>query len=447
MTPSDARSLRRSNRLYRLAIPAAALAVFAVVALFWATGLQAIPEAVLRTLGVEPGPIPFLDTHAILAAAQCQRHGIDVYLSDPCDLLGRPHVYSPLWLALVPPPLGTAATPWIGAGLDLLFILALPIVMPARGKGEMAILALAVFSPMTLYALERGNNDLVIFLLVLSAGLLLGLKCRWRLCGYALLTGAALLKYYPAVLLALAGRERRRRTALIAGGAVAAFAIVVAYDHDPLFRALANIPRASYYTDAFSAQNLPFGLVQGLPNLIKAAPLGLALFAVLAAFAVARAWRTARLLDAEPVDWTTSEVRFAAIGGLLLTGCFFAAQNIDYRGVFFLFVLPGLLQLRGAALSMPARQLLSRLIAAVVFLMWEEFFRSALPMGSHVFMLFWVLRELLWWWLIAGLAAIAGCHLARLPLLRDSLGWLGRTWPAIGKRATLGFRAGPTADR
>ena len=34
---------------------------------------------------------------------------------------------------------------------------------------------------------------------------------------------------------------------------------------------------------------------------------------------------------------------------------------------------------------------------------------------------FWIGRELVWWWLVAGLAAIVLLHLRQLPLAQDSI--------------------------
>jgi hypothetical protein len=412
---------------YRVAIPLAALALLTLFALSVASGLQTPADAALRLVGVEPGPFPFLDTHAVLAAAQCQRLGIDVYLANPCDFYGRPHVYSPLWLTLLRPTgMGVAATPWVGAGLDLLFIVSLTALIRPATRRELAVYAIAVFSPATLYLLERANNELVIFVLVLSAGLLQarGARC-WRLCAYAIVVGAALLKYFPAVLLSLAAaRERRRDALLIAGGAAIAAALFAAGYRDVLGQALANIPPLSYYTDSFSARNLPFGLATGLPMLADPLPFAVALFVIMAGLALVWLRRAVALLNgAAGLDWSTAEVRFAAIGGLLLAGCFFTGQNVDYRAVYLLFALPGLLQLRAQA-PPAARWLLTRLIAAALFLMWEECFRRALLWalaerpGDRIAMVFWVAREWLWWWLIAGLAAVAICHLAQsAPLL------------------------------
>ena len=100
-----------SKLAYRLAIPIGVLCLYAIMAGLWLSGAHSLYFGTLRLLGVEPFSFPFLDTHAVLAAAECGRQGIDVYLSNPCDVLGRPHVYSPLWLAIVPGALGSSGRP------------------------------------------------------------------------------------------------------------------------------------------------------------------------------------------------------------------------------------------------------------------------------------------------------------------------------------------------
>jgi hypothetical protein len=415
---------------YGFAIPLAALALFGIFVLLWAAGLQSFGREALRLVGIEPGPFPFVDIHAVLAAAECQRRGIDVYVANPCDVFGRPHVYSPLWLPLVPPGIGSAATPWVGAGLDLLFIASLGWLIRPRSNGDRLVLALAVFSPAVFYAVERANNELVIFLLALTAGLLMAGSRRSRVCAYGLIVAAALLKYFPAVLLAFAAREKRRDALRVAVGAtLAAASLVLAY-RGTLGRALANIPRLSYYTDSFSARDLPFGLATGLPRLSDPLPIALALLAIMTAMALIWLRRATLLLDGAGLDWTTREVRLAAIGGVLLTVAFFAGQNVNYRGIHFLFVLPGLLQLRAAVRQPHARRFLSLLIAASLFLLWEQCVQRAMLVtfdaqpGDHIAMIFWVGREWVWWWTIAGVAAVAFCHLRRLPLLAAGAVWL-----------------------
>jgi hypothetical protein len=140
----------------------------------------------------------------------------------PCDALGRPHAYSPVWLAIVPGALGVRATGWVGASLDLLFLLSLVAVLRPRTAKELLILGLAAVSPMTVCALERANNDLVVFLLVIFGAIVFTMPRRYRLFSYCPFVAAGLLKYYPLALLVLAAREGRRDRLAIAAAAILA---------------------------------------------------------------------------------------------------------------------------------------------------------------------------------------------------------------------------------
>ena len=75
------------------------------------------------------------------------------------------------------------------------------------------------------------------------------------------------------------------------------------------------------------------------------------------------------------------------------------------------------------------------MIAAVLFVMWEECFRRALHamvspipgegLSSRAEVFFWIGRELVWWWLVVGLAALVLSYLRRLPLA-EMFGRAGR---------------------
>ena len=427
METDHALSRRGASKLaYRLAIPIGALCLYATMAGLWRSGAHYIYFGALHLLGVEPFRFPFLDIHAVLAAAECGRQGIEVYLSNPCDVLGRPHSYSPLWLAITPGALGGRATGWVGLSLDLLFLLSLAAVLRPRSAKELLILGSAVASPMTVYALERANNDLVVFLLVICGGTLFIGRRRYRLFAYVLFVTAGLLKYYPLALLILVARERRRDALVIAAGAGAMLIFLGVAFYAELGKALANIPAASsYFTDSFSARNLPFGFAEALGEGVFRAVIAVSLLSVLFGLAAARTLRTVRLLGREQLEWNASETQFLAIGGLLVTACFFAGQNIDYRGIFLLPVLSGLVCLYRSASDGVVRRFCRQMIAAVLFVMWEECFRRALHaivlpvssegLSSRAEVFFWIGRELVWWWLVVGLAALVLSYLRQSP--------------------------------
>ena len=100
--PTSAVPAASQRIAYRLVIPATVLVFYAALAALWHWGLHSAYFTILRLFGFEPFRFPFLDIHAVLAAVQCHHLGIDVYFVNPCDALGRPHVYSPLWLRVVP---------------------------------------------------------------------------------------------------------------------------------------------------------------------------------------------------------------------------------------------------------------------------------------------------------------------------------------------------------
>ena len=416
-----------SSRLaYRLAIPIGVLCLYAIMVGLWLSGAHSLYFGVLRLLGVEPFSFPFLDTHAILAAAECGRQGIEVYLSNPCDALGRPHAYSPLWLTIVPGSLGTGATGWVGASLDLVFLLSLIVVLRPRTGRELLILGAAAVSPMTVYALERANNDLLIFLLVVCGAMLFSLFRPYRLFSYGLFVAAGLLKYYPLVLLILVARERPRDAGVTAAAAGFTLILFGLAFYSELKTALASIPAASsYFTDAFSARNLPFGFAEALAGGADRILIAVSLLSALSGLAVARMIRTLRLLGREQLDWAAGETQFLVIGGLLVAACFLAGQNIAYRGILLLPVLSGLVCFRRSIKDREVRRFYGQMIAAVLFVMWEELFRRALHaivspvpgegLSSRAEVFFWIGRELVWWWLVVGLAALVLSFLRRSP--------------------------------
>ncbi len=445
--PAAAAPERNSKPECRRTLSATALCLFGTLALLWHYGQHALYFGALGVFGFEPFRFPFLDIHAVLAAAQCQRAGIDVYIYNPCDALGRPHVYSPLWLALTPSFLDTTATTAVGLGLDLMFILSLAIAIRPARWGETLVIGLVALSPMTVYALERANCDLVVFLLILAGFALDAASRRWRLGCYAFYLTAGLLKYYPLVLLVLLARERRRDGLLIAGLAAAVVALLVIRGHADLAKALANIPALSYFADSFSARNLPFGFVEVVFGPRLHIPAALLLLSIVLALAIARTRRTFHMLDAAAPDPNSLETQRLLVGALLLTTCFFVGQNIDYRGIYFILVIPGLIRLCQSSSDPAIRRFLVRMIAAVLFVAWEEPLRRAVDMIAaaivadwlrpRVEVLFWIGRELVWWWLIAGLAAIVLTQLLRMPLVLEISAYLRCLSPVHEQRRQM----------
>jgi len=193
-----------------------ALAAFLTMSWLYCYGPREIYEEVLRSWGIVPFRAPFLDIGFVLAAWDCTRQGWDVMWHNPCDLLQLPFNYSPLWLVAAPIRLSVRDATAVGWTLDLLFIASLTLLPPPRRLAELALVLAATLSTMAVFALERANADVLLFLLALAAGLLAECGLAARIIGYGLVLFAALLKYYPAVVFIILFRERPAVFAVVA---------------------------------------------------------------------------------------------------------------------------------------------------------------------------------------------------------------------------------------
>src|SRR6516164_8581211 len=257
----------RSMRDANFRISAVAITIFFLFAglYLWA---RPVYDTALTWYGIHPFDFPFLDLDAITAAVECFRRGLDVYNPNPCDVLGRPHSYSPLWVAASGLPVSRAWTTPLGLGLDLIFLLSLAALpTPAERRNEWLMLA-AVLSTMSVYAVERANIDVIMFLLTLLAGIALagpssgGRMAAGRRYGYPLILFAALLKFYPIAGLLVALREQRVAFVTVILVIMGATVIFIAAEHNELARVYAMIPAGPYYTDFFGAKNLPYGIIE-----------------------------------------------------------------------------------------------------------------------------------------------------------------------------------------
>lgn len=383
----------------RLAPPFLALLAFLVLILLYVTAPSS-GRSVLSIWGIKPFVFPFLDLDTVLSALRCRRAGYDVMSSNPCDALGRVFDYSPLWLEASWLPVTTA---WIvpgGLALDATFLLSLLMLPPGRSWRETAVITCCVVSTPVVFAMERANNDLLIFVLAAAlARCVLRPRFMVRLLGYAFGLLAGLLKYYPLLLLLTSLRERPPRFVAIAIGSALLLLAFVATEFDALTRALRLIPGGSYFGDMFGARILPYGVV----SLFElAAPrqwqgeLALLCLALAGGVAIGASRRIAADLD----RLTDAQRSFLLAGALLTIGCFFTAQNIGYRAIHLLLTAPALAALWSANRS---RRVYGWTVGVLLTLLWAQGWRHVLDAalgGTGWPVLGWFVRELCWWWTI-----------------------------------------------
>lgn len=410
--------------------------------------------ALLHLLGVPAFRFPFLDTHGELAIIECHRRGLDVYLTNPCDALGRVHVYTPLWFRLAFLPIDTSWTPLLGSALALAFAASLVLLPPGRDARATGMICAGAVSPAVGFAIERGNVDLLMFVLAALAGALMLRRLPTRLLAFPVVLLAAGLKVYPATLLILALRERLALCLAIAAASLAALLVYAAIDAAGLREMLAVVPAGTSFIYSFGAKNLPAGLgvVFGWSPAVLTIVQSALLF-VTVVFAASRL----EVLRPAMGTLTAAEATSLLIGAVLILGCFVIGQSGEYRAVFLLFVLPavtalarapgpGLARAPGLGLARapglgahelagtrgPARRLAACTTWVILLQLWGDVASAPLDrLGgiaadnaavSSAALLLWLARELAWWWTIAMLLALLLAVLRDLPIAAALLG-------------------------
>src|SRR5258707_15413657 len=122
---SDLRNERPLNtRGLRWLVPLLGLSLLTLAAI----GYRYDPSAYFRAMTVvmlHPYPLPFIDAQQLPALIDCWKHGVDVYVSAPCDPLHRTFAYSPLWLRATFLP---AWSNWMGLALGAAFLMSLTLL-------------------------------------------------------------------------------------------------------------------------------------------------------------------------------------------------------------------------------------------------------------------------------------------------------------------------------
>jgi hypothetical protein len=376
----------------RFVIPLAGLTALGLFAFVYVKYPIAYQTAITVIFDL-PGPYPFMDWEYTPSAVRCWTQGIDVYTGNTCykaihDFWG--YNYSPLLLRFKFIRYADGWTNFFGLSIATIFFLSLALLpLPRSATFDFVIMALCALSSVTAFALERGNLDIVMFVMIVIGLSACRTRLPVRLAGYALITVAGLLKFYPMVALIVAVRERPAILATVALAAMAAFGGLVFSYHEELARMTHNfIPGVLFYPLEFSVYELPGGLgviaskvamrlfhqdattAQASGQFVNQSALLLLIVSILAAAIWlghhSRLQNTLKQLEKR-------EQNFLFAGTAIICGCFFAFENARYRGIFLLLALPGLLVLSHQLPLRWARVALRRTCVAIVFVLWFPF--------------------------------------------------------------------------
>jgi hypothetical protein len=308
--------------------------------------------------------------------------------------------------------------------------------------------------------MERGNADLIMFLMIVASIQLRRFSLVFRLAGYGLIVLAGLIKFYPLMALIVVLRERLAVVAVVSIASTAALAsLLLLYQHELTLMA-ANLPAPSYFMLQFGSENLPAGigifvgralgklLHTGSATTRATADLIMrVLLPILMVSAITAATIVGRRLAALGATLSSRHTDFLLAGAAVICGCFFAGQSVIYRGIYLLLVLPGLAELTRQQPTPSGRRLLGSAGPAIVFVLWVPFLDQFLKVAGLTAKfkyiglarqtvlrehynnydnfpgllgyLLWLAGEVAWWWIITLLLAVLVSF-----AIRTELWWL-----------------------
>jgi len=312
----------------------------------------------------------FSDLLSVLSAFQCTRLGYNVLISNPCDGLWPNLNYPLIWMKLAPLGLGQSDTVWLGIVLGVVFIIAALLVARPLNLAEGLIYGAILISPSVMLGVERGNVDLILFILLCLALLILD-HARFgyiRCIAYSLIYLTVLLKLYPVFGFAVILREKTK--ACLAALAVfgAASLGYLLSDLNQFRLVYSFYPQTTVYSFGRSVLIKLLSDLNGsvnLPGVSQTSPaqewVSISAMICVGVLAFATAWRSWSLGNPAS-DYEGWRLDCFRVGAAIYIGCFALGYNYDYRLIFTILTVPlmldwlknatGLLQgLGGSALA------------------------------------------------------------------------------------------------
>lgn len=318
--------------------------------------LLALFPLVKRRFGIFDQGMWFLDSYAILASSDAVRAGLDPSQPNPLDVFQRQHSYSNWWFLLGDAGFTREDNFLVGGSWVAAFLVAALAGLRPQGWRHSALGALALLSPPVVLAVNRANNDLVVYAL-LAVGLWGMREARpGRLVLFALMLVVATgLKFYPFIAGAALLAVRPPRLGLFATllSLLAAGLTLAAVWTD--FRKAVFPAPMEVYTFGAPLIFRDLGWTGFAPLLAGMLLIGLA--------AVICAWRGWVIRLDDPQQELRARLAFG-VGATLLVGCFLAGISHAYRLIFVLFLLP----LLWRTASGPVVRWLGGLLAALLWL-------------------------------------------------------------------------------
>ncbi|MEW6614773.1 MAG: glycosyltransferase 87 family protein [Thermodesulfobacteriota bacterium] len=292
-------------------------------------------------LGVPALSPGFADLRGLLSGVESYREGYDPYLDNPHDPFGRKFNYPRIWLNLSVLGITQSLTNLVGIIFAFLFFILLLLIFNKINLGELVFYALAIISPTVMLSVERGNTDLVIFMLIVLGLLILNSKKNSSFWGYFLLIISTILKLFPIFAFASVLREKKGVCIFTSIFALIIFSLYIYLSND-FFLISRNTPRSmgmSYgglitfdWINTIIKRVLEFNIPRPTIIIIY----GIFIFFIFLLSYVLAAKFGGITKDYEP----SLHLDAYRTGSFIFIGTFIYGNNFDYRLIFLLIVLP-----------------------------------------------------------------------------------------------------------
>jgi hypothetical protein len=241
--------MQRLLALIQTRLPVVAAAAFVAIILGMSMHRNGSLTPAFRVFRIDSTSPGFADTRTVTNSIDCVLGGQDPYTVRSFDHWDRVYNYPPIWLGLRYLGVTGRSTNLMAAMMAAMFVVALLALFNVKNWAGAILVFLALISRPILFAIERGNTDLVVFSLLVF-GFFLVERQRdeiKRFCEAILIVILVILKLFPIATVVIFIRNRRGLiTSLsVAALSVAAF-LITSGRRAPMI--LRNTPKMRYFS-------------------------------------------------------------------------------------------------------------------------------------------------------------------------------------------------------
>ena len=287
-----------------------------------------------------PEVFPFLDLKGRLAHIQANRLGIDTYsFRNPFDPFGRVNNKPSISLIFSFTGLGVKDAIWLGYILISLFIFQAISLLRKTNLLFLILGSLCIFNPNTLLAIERGNDDIIIFLFCFGLPYLISKKNHFfNATAIFLVWFLSALKYYPITLYLMFVSKKISKFKIYSFSIILINICWLSLSLKEISFLKRRLPNADAYLFSFSLKELfKFGDSSYLILLL------LFFISVLIGYLYLKSDK--KVLSEHFLKVSNFDKKYFIIGCTLLTFCYLTSFNWSYRLIHSLFLLPIILNL------------------------------------------------------------------------------------------------------